>query len=54
MKKVKYKGWLIKWDEEVLEYLIYTPWELEQPPGFRYHEMESATIEQAKVFIDNY
>ena len=53
-KKVKYKGWLIKWDTEQQLYLLYTPDEMEQPAGFREPETEAATIAEAKRFIDTY
>jgi len=53
-KKVKYKGWLIKWDETLQLYALFTPAEMEQPAGFREAEAELATMEQSKTFIDNY
>lgn len=53
-KTFKYKKWLCRWDEKEQQYYLYTPGELENPPGFRYSEMETATKEQAKEFINNY
>ena len=53
-KKLRYKRWLIQWEESDQMYLLYTPEEMEQPAGFRGSEMEASTIEEAKRFIDNY
>jgi hypothetical protein len=54
MKTIKYKGWQIKWDKHEQLYALYTPSELENPPGFREPEALLSKVEQAKVFIDNY
>jgi hypothetical protein len=52
--KVNYKGWLIKWNKAEELYDLYTPDEMEQPSGFREVDMQLSTVEEAKVFIDNY
>jgi hypothetical protein len=54
MAKVKYKGWLIKWDDETQMYALFTPDEMEQPAGSRESEMEISMVAEAKRFIDNY
>ena len=51
---IKYKGWQIKWDKYEQLYALYTPSELENPPGFREPEALLSTVEQAKTFITNY
>ena len=51
---IKYKGWQIKWDKYECLYALYTPSELENPPGFREPEALLSTVEQAKTFITNY
>jgi len=53
-KKLKYNGWLIKWNEKEQLFDLFTPEELEQPAGFREVEMQLSTVAEAKVFIDNY
>lgn len=53
-KTFKYKGWLCEWNKKEMQYELYTPDELEQPRGFRDIEMELATVESCKQFIDNY
>lgn len=53
-KTVRYKGWLIRWDDDSCFWLLYTPDEIEQPVEFRYAEAEIETLELSKAFIDNY
>ena len=33
-KRIKYKGWLIQWNDEAEMYQLFTPEEMEQPAGF--------------------
>ena len=54
VKMTKYKGWMIKWDESLQLYALFTPEEMEQPAWSRQPEAELSTIPQAKTFIDNY
>jgi len=53
-KRIKYKGWLIQWNDEAEMYQLFTPEEMEQPAGFREVEWESETIAFAKQWIDHY
>ena len=53
-KRVKYKGWLIQWNDEIEMYQLFTPEEMEQPAGFRDVEWEAETIGFAKQWIDHY
>ena len=53
-KRVMYKNWLIKWDETIQLYALFTPEEMEQPAGYRQAEAELSSISDAKLFIDNY
>ena len=53
-KSLRYKGWLIKWNNDEQLYFLFTPEEMEQPAGFRSHETEVSMMVQAKRFIDNY
>jgi hypothetical protein len=54
MKNFKYKKWLCYWNDDAQIYILYTPWEIEQPKEFRYPEMELETSEMCKAFIDGY
>jgi hypothetical protein len=53
-KTFKFNGWLCKWIEKENMYYLYTPDELEQPPGFRNHEFECGTKAGCKEFINSY
>jgi hypothetical protein len=35
-------------------YALYTPWELENPVGFREPEALLSTVEKAKAFVNGY
>jgi hypothetical protein len=54
MKSFRYKYWYCKWDHVEGLFYLYTPSEMEQPAGCRYHEAECQTIAQCKEFINNY
>lgn len=53
-KSMRYKNFGIFWNSEEQEYYVYTPEEMEQPKAFRYPEISTATIQDAKDFIDSY
>jgi hypothetical protein len=47
----RHKGWFCRWNEFEGLYYLYTPEEMEQPCGCRYHEWECETKEECKQFI---
>jgi hypothetical protein len=53
-KKFYYKKWYCRWNSFEGMYYLYTPEEMEQPAGCRYHEQECETKKECKQFINNY
>jgi hypothetical protein len=53
-KSFRYKNWYCKWALSGSLYRLYTPEEMEQPAGCRYHEWECETKEECKQFINSY
>ena len=53
-RSFKYRNWLCKWNATAGVYYLYTPGELEQPTGCRYPEMECATKDMCREFINSY
>jgi hypothetical protein len=53
-KSFRYKGWFCRWNGFEGFYYLYTPSEMEQPVGHRYHEYECETAEHCKEFINSY
>jgi hypothetical protein len=43
MGSFKYKNWYCRWNACERLFYLYTPEEMEQPAGCRYHEMECET-----------
>ena len=53
-KSFMYAGWLCRFDRKDLLFYLYTPCEMEQPPGMRNSEFEASSPAQAIEFINCY
>lgn len=54
VQKLKYKGWLIQWNEENVEWDLFTPDELINPQDMREADTSISDLDEAKYFIDKY